>query len=158
MDWVTGLPPGADRSYNACLVILDRFSNTPIFQPCHMDDTARDPAFLRWNTVISWTGIFTNIISDRDPKFTSALWKNLHQLFGTNLSFSTAYHSQTDGLAERIIQTLEDIVRRLCAYGLEFKDCNGFTHYWCTILTVLALAYRKSIHSSTNPNTAILEK
>ncbi|MBW0582910.1 hypothetical protein O181_122625 [Austropuccinia psidii MF-1] len=90
MDWVTDLPPGGDRSYNASL-----------------------------------TGIFTNIISDRDPKFTSALWTNLHQLFGTELSFSTAYHPQTDGLAERMIQTLEDMVRRFCAYGLELKDSNG---------------------------------
>ncbi|MBW0549110.1 hypothetical protein O181_088825 [Austropuccinia psidii MF-1] len=31
MDWVAGLPPGCDRSYNACLVIVDRFSKNPIF-------------------------------------------------------------------------------------------------------------------------------
>ncbi|MBW0584267.1 hypothetical protein O181_123982 [Austropuccinia psidii MF-1] len=31
MDWVTGLPPEGDRSYNACLVIVERFSKTPIF-------------------------------------------------------------------------------------------------------------------------------
>ncbi|MBW0565668.1 hypothetical protein O181_105383, partial [Austropuccinia psidii MF-1] len=112
MDWVTGLPPGGDRGYNACLVIVDRFSKTPIFLPCHKDDTAMDTALLIWNRVVSCTGIFTNIISHRDPKFTSALWKNLHQLFGKKLSFSTAYNPQTDGLAERMIQTLEDMVRR----------------------------------------------
>ncbi|MBW0521385.1 hypothetical protein O181_061100 [Austropuccinia psidii MF-1] len=109
MDWVTGLPPGGDRSYNSFLVIVDRFSKTPIFLPCHKDDTAMDTAILIWNKVVSWTGIFTNIISERDPRFTSALWKNLHQLFGTKLSFSTAYHTQTDGLFERMIQTLEDM-------------------------------------------------
>ncbi|MBW0566468.1 hypothetical protein O181_106183 [Austropuccinia psidii MF-1] len=109
MDWVTGLPPGGDRSYNAFLVIFDRFSKTLIFLPCHKDDTAMDTALLIWNRVISGTGIFTNIISDRDPKFTSALWTNIHQLFGTKLSFSTAYHPQTDCLAERMIQTLEDM-------------------------------------------------
>ncbi|MBW0591324.1 hypothetical protein O181_131039 [Austropuccinia psidii MF-1] len=96
-----------------------------------------DKSLLIWNRVISWTGIFTNIISDKDSEFTSALWINLHQLFGTNLSFSTAYHPQTNGLAERMIQTLEDMVRRVCAYGLEFKDCYGFTHYWCTLLPAL---------------------
>ncbi|MBW0562131.1 hypothetical protein O181_101846 [Austropuccinia psidii MF-1] len=99
MDWVTGLPSGCDRSYNAFLVIVDRFSKTSIFLPCHKDDIAMDTALLIWNRVISWTRIFTNIISDRDPKFTSALWKNLHQLFGTKLSFSTGYHPQADGLA-----------------------------------------------------------
>ncbi|MBW0587063.1 hypothetical protein O181_126778 [Austropuccinia psidii MF-1] len=158
MDWVTGLPPGGDRSYNACLVIVDRFSKTPIFLPCHKDDTAMDTALLIWNRVVSWTGIFTNIISDRDPKFTSALWTSLHQLFGTKLSFSTAYHPQTDGLDERMIQTLEDMVRRFCAYGLEFKDCDEFTHDWCTLLPALELAYKASIHASTIQTPAILEK
>ncbi|MBW0551713.1 hypothetical protein O181_091428 [Austropuccinia psidii MF-1] len=158
MDWVTGLPPGGDISYNSCLVIVDRFSKTPMFLPCHKDDTAMDTALVIWNGVVSWTGIFTNIISDRDPKFTSALWTNLHQVFGTKLSFSIAYHPQTDGLAERMIQTLEDIVRRLCAYGLEFKYCDGFTHDWFTLLPELELAYKTSIHASTNQTPAILEK
>ncbi|MBW0587399.1 hypothetical protein O181_127114 [Austropuccinia psidii MF-1] len=109
MDWVTGLLPGGDRSYNACLVIVDRFSKTPIFLPCHKDDTAMDTALLIWNRVVSWTGIFIKIVSDRNPKFTSALWTNLHQLFGIKLSFSIAYHPQIDSLAERMIQTLEEM-------------------------------------------------
>ncbi|MBW0543771.1 hypothetical protein O181_083486 [Austropuccinia psidii MF-1] len=116
-----------------------------------------DTALLIWDRVVSWTGIFTSIISDRDPKVTSALCTNLHQLFGTQLSFSTAYHPQTDGLPERMIQTLEDMVRRFCAYGLEFKDCDGFTHNWCTLLPALGLAYETSIHASTNRTPAILE-
>ncbi|MBW0582903.1 hypothetical protein O181_122618 [Austropuccinia psidii MF-1] len=74
------------------------------------------------------------------------------------LSFSTAYHSQTDGLAERIIQTLEDMARRVCEYGLKFKDFDGFTHDLCTLLAELELAYKTSIHASTNQTPAILEK
>ncbi|MBW0480369.1 hypothetical protein O181_020084 [Austropuccinia psidii MF-1] len=136
MDWVTGVPPGGDRSYNACPVIVDIFSKTPIFLPFHKDDTAMDTTLLICNRVISLTGIFTNIISDRDPKLNSALWTNLHQLFGTKFSFSTAYHPQTDGLAEITIQTLEDMVR---IFSLE-------------------LAYKTSIHASTNQTPAILEK
>ncbi|MBW0563981.1 hypothetical protein O181_103696 [Austropuccinia psidii MF-1] len=158
MDWVTGLPPGGERSYNAFLVIVDRFSKTPIFLPFQKDDTSMDIALLIWNRVVSCTGIFTNIISDRYLKFTSELWTTLHQLFGTKLSFSTAYHPQNDGLAERMIQTLEDMVRRFCAYGLEFKDFDGFTDYWCTLLPALELAYKTSIHASTNQTPAILEK
>ncbi|MBW0512341.1 hypothetical protein O181_052056 [Austropuccinia psidii MF-1] len=118
MDWVTGLLPGGDKSYNSCLVIVYRFVNTPIFFPFHKDDTANDTALLILNRVVTWTGIFTNLISDRDPKFTSALWKNIHQLFGWKSFFSTAYHPQTDGLAERMIQTLEDVFRIFCAYVL----------------------------------------
>ncbi|MBW0553775.1 hypothetical protein O181_093490 [Austropuccinia psidii MF-1] len=117
-----------------------------------------DTALLIWNRAISHTGIFKNIISNRDPKFTSALWTNLHKLLGTKISFSTAYHPQTDGLAERMIQTLEDMIRRFCAYGLEFKDYDGFTHYWCTLIPALELAYKTSIHASTGKTPAMLEK
>ncbi|MBW0571441.1 hypothetical protein O181_111156 [Austropuccinia psidii MF-1] len=31
MNWVTALPPGGDRSYNACLVLVHRYSKTPLF-------------------------------------------------------------------------------------------------------------------------------
>ncbi|MBW0553837.1 hypothetical protein O181_093552 [Austropuccinia psidii MF-1] len=158
MDWVTGLPPGGDRSYNAFLVIVDKFSRAPIFLPFHKDDIAMDTGLLIWNRVISWTGIFTNIISERNLKFISALWTNLHQLFGTNLSFSTAYHPQADGLAKRMIQTLEDMIRRFCAYGLEFKDCDWFAHDWCSLLPALEFPYETSFHASTNQTPAILEK
>ncbi|MBW0531256.1 hypothetical protein O181_070971 [Austropuccinia psidii MF-1] len=70
MDWVTGIPQGGDRSYNACLVIVDRSSKTPIFLPFHKDDTDMDTTLLIWNRVISWIGICKNIIGESDPKFT----------------------------------------------------------------------------------------
>ncbi|MBW0520332.1 hypothetical protein O181_060047 [Austropuccinia psidii MF-1] len=143
--WVTALPPVGDRSYNECLVLVDRYSKNPMFLPCHKDDTAMDTAIMMWNKVISHTGLFQNIISDGDPKFTSVLWKNLHNVFGTKLLFSTAYCPQTNGLAERMIQTLTDMIRRFCAYGLEFKDSDGFTHDRGTLLPALELAYKKSI-------------
>ncbi|MBW0542101.1 hypothetical protein O181_081816 [Austropuccinia psidii MF-1] len=79
MDWVTALPPG-DRNYNACLVLVDRYSKNHMFLPFHKDYTATETAITIWNKVISHKGLFQNIISDRDPKFTSALWTNLHNL------------------------------------------------------------------------------
>ncbi|MBW0530269.1 hypothetical protein O181_069984 [Austropuccinia psidii MF-1] len=83
MDWVTELPPSGDRSYNSCLVIVDRYSKTPTFLPCNKDDTAMDTALLLWNLFISHMLSFKNIINDRDSKFPSALWTNIHELFGT---------------------------------------------------------------------------
>ncbi|MBW0505303.1 hypothetical protein O181_045018 [Austropuccinia psidii MF-1] len=88
--------------------------------------------------------------------------KNCHiltfLLFGTKFPFSTAYHPQTDGLAERMIQNLEDMIRRFCAYGLEFKDSDGFTHDLCTLIPALELTYKTSVNSSTGQTPAILEK
>ncbi|MBW0497389.1 hypothetical protein O181_037104 [Austropuccinia psidii MF-1] len=99
-----------------------------------------ETSIMIWIILISHTGLFQNIRSDRDPKFTSALWKNFHTFFGTKLSFSTAYHPQTDGLAEIIVQTLEEMIKTLCPYGLELKDSYGFTHDWCTSIPALELA------------------
>ncbi|MBW0545005.1 hypothetical protein O181_084720 [Austropuccinia psidii MF-1] len=117
-----------------------------------------DAALLIWNRVISHTGLSKSIISDRDPKLTPALWVNLHRLLSTNLSFSTAYHTKTDGLAERMIQNLEDMIRRFCAHDLEFKYSDGFTHYWCTLIKALELAYRNSIHALTGKSLAMSAK
>ncbi|MBW0541325.1 hypothetical protein O181_081040 [Austropuccinia psidii MF-1] len=117
-----------------------------------------DTSLSIWNRVISHTVLFKNIISDRDSKFKSALWTDLNNLLGTKLSLSTAYHPQTDGLAERINQTLEDMIRQFCAYGLEFQDLDGFTHYCCKLIPELELSYNTSIHASTETTAAMLEK
>ncbi|MBW0495705.1 hypothetical protein O181_035420 [Austropuccinia psidii MF-1] len=133
MDCVTGLPPGGDQSYNSFLVIVDRFSKTPIFFPCQKDDTAIDTALLICNRVGSWTSIFTNIISD-------------------------TYHTQTDTLSERMIQNLGDMVIGFFAYVLKLKDCDGLTNDWCTLLPALETSYITSIHASTNQTPTILVK
>ncbi|MBW0564758.1 hypothetical protein O181_104473, partial [Austropuccinia psidii MF-1] len=40
MDWVTEVPPSGDKSNNYCLFIVERYSKTPRFLPCHKDNTA----------------------------------------------------------------------------------------------------------------------
>ncbi|MBW0488820.1 hypothetical protein O181_028535 [Austropuccinia psidii MF-1] len=128
MDWVTALHSSGCRSYNSCLIIVDRYSKTPIFLPCHKDEAAIDKALLPVNRALSHTGLFKNIISDRDPKLRYALWTNIHRFFDTKLSFSAEYHPQTEGPAERMFKDLEDMIGRFCTYGLEFKGSAFFTH------------------------------
>ncbi|MBW0502598.1 hypothetical protein O181_042313 [Austropuccinia psidii MF-1] len=89
------------------------------------------------------------IIGDRDPKFTLEFWTNFYDMLGTKLAFSTGYHPHTDGLAETMIQTLEDIIGRFCAYGMEYKDHVGYTHDWFTLLPEVQLAYNTSQNSTT---------
>ncbi|MBW0539670.1 hypothetical protein O181_079385 [Austropuccinia psidii MF-1] len=158
MDWVTGLVPGGKENYNACLVIVDRFRKSMRCLPCPKEDTAMDTALLFWNNIISTCGVPKIIISDRDPKFTSEFWTNLYDMLGTKLAFSTAYHPQTNGLAERIIQTMEKILKRFCAYGMEYKDHEGYTHDWVTLLPAVQLAYNTSQHSTTGKTPALVKK
>ncbi|MBW0568808.1 hypothetical protein O181_108523 [Austropuccinia psidii MF-1] len=134
IDWVTALPPGGEEIYNACLVIVAIYSKNPIFIPFHKDDTA----LLICNRAIYHTGFFENIINDRDTKFKSALWKNLHKLLGTKIPLRTT--------------------SEFFAYGLELQDSDGFTHDWYTLIPELELAYKTSIHASTGKTPAMLEK
>ncbi|MBW0484998.1 hypothetical protein O181_024713 [Austropuccinia psidii MF-1] len=79
-------------------------------------------------------------------------------MLGTKLAFSTAYNPQTDGLAERMIQTMEEILRRFCAYGIEYKDHECYTHDCVTLLPAVQLAYNTSQHSTTRKTPALVEK
>ncbi|MBW0555732.1 hypothetical protein O181_095447 [Austropuccinia psidii MF-1] len=136
MDWVTGLVPGGKESFNACLVIADRYFESVRCQPFHTEDTAMDTALLFWNNIISTCG----------------------DIHGTKLAFSTAYHQQTDGLAERMIQPMEDIIERLYAYSMEYKDHGGYTHDWVTLLPTVQLAYNTSQNTTTGKSPSLVEK
>ncbi|MBW0468763.1 hypothetical protein O181_008478 [Austropuccinia psidii MF-1] len=57
-----------------------------------------------------------------------------------------------------MIQTLEEMIRRFCSYGLEFKDSDGLTHNGCTLIPALELDYRTSVHSFTGQTPSMLEK
>ncbi|MBW0460313.1 hypothetical protein O181_000028 [Austropuccinia psidii MF-1] len=114
-----------------------------------------DTALLFCNNIISTCGVPKIITSDRDPKLKSEFWTNLYDMLGNKLAFSKAYHPQTDGLAERMIQTMEDILRRFCAYGMEYKDHEGYTHDWVTLLPAVQMAYNTSQNPTTG-KTAVL--
>ncbi|MBW0556984.1 hypothetical protein O181_096699 [Austropuccinia psidii MF-1] len=85
MDWVTGLVPRGKENLNACLVILERYSKSFRCLPCHQEDTGMDTALLFWNNYIATCGVPKILISDRDPKFTSEVWTNIHNILGTKL-------------------------------------------------------------------------
>ncbi|MBW0504935.1 hypothetical protein O181_044650 [Austropuccinia psidii MF-1] len=149
MDWVTGLVPGGKENFNAFLVIVDRYSKSVRCLPFHKEDTEMDTTLLFWNNIISTCGV---------PKFTSEFWTNLYDMLGIKLAFYTAYHPQTGGLAERMIQTMEDILRRFCEYDMEYKDHEGYTHYWVTLLPAVQLASNTNQHSTTGKSPSLVEK
>ncbi|MBW0469975.1 hypothetical protein O181_009690 [Austropuccinia psidii MF-1] len=138
--------------------MVDTFRKSMRCLPCHKEDTAIDTALLFWNNIISTCGVPKIIISDREPKFTSEFCTNLYDMLGTKFTFSTAYHPQTDGLAERMIQTMKDILRRFCAYGMEYKDNEGYTHDWVTLLPAVQLDSKTSQHSTTGTKPELAEK
>jgi hypothetical protein len=73
--------------------------------------TAKELAKLFLDQVWKFHGLPNAIISDRDSKFVSRFWREVHRLLGTKLLMSTAYHPQTDGSSERAIRTVSSILR-----------------------------------------------
>ncbi|MBW0494203.1 hypothetical protein O181_033918 [Austropuccinia psidii MF-1] len=53
---------------------------------------------------------------------------------------------------------MEYIIRRFCAYGMEYKDNEGYTHDWVTFLPAVQLAYNTSQHSTTGKSPSLVEK
>ncbi|MBW0471240.1 hypothetical protein O181_010955 [Austropuccinia psidii MF-1] len=51
---------------------------------------------------------------------------------------------------------MEDILRRFCAYGMEYKDHEGYTHDWVTLLPAVQLAYNTSQHSTTGKTPTLV--
>ncbi|MBW0486452.1 hypothetical protein O181_026167 [Austropuccinia psidii MF-1] len=158
MDWVTGLVPGGKENFNSCLVIVGRYSKSVRCLKCDEEDTAMDTDLLFWNKIIATCGVPKIIICDRDPKLTSEFWTNLYDMLGTKLVFHTYYHPQTDALAERMIQTMGDIIRRFCEYGMEYKDNEAYTHDWVKLLPEVQLAYNTSQHSTTGNLPSLVER
>ena len=65
-----------------------------------MTVTARGITWLILKGVVRLHGIPESIVSDRDTKFTSIFWKELHRIMGSKLLMSIAFHPQTDGATE----------------------------------------------------------
>ncbi|KAG8487764.1 hypothetical protein CXB51_018053 [Gossypium anomalum] len=110
MDFITGLPLSASKK-NAIWVIVDRLTKSAHFIAVKTDWSLQKLADVYIREIVRLHGIPISIISYRDPRFTSRFWRQLHESLGTRLSFSTAFHPQTDGQSERVIQVLEDILR-----------------------------------------------
>ena len=110
MDFILGLPL-TPKGYSVIWVIVDRLTKSAHFLPLKRNHTMEDLALLYIQNIVRLHGVPITIVSDRDPRFTSEFWKSLHKALKTNLSFSTAYHPQTDGQTERTNQILEDMLR-----------------------------------------------
>ncbi|WVZ70964.1 hypothetical protein U9M48_019593 [Paspalum notatum var. saurae] len=90
MDFIEGLP--RVNAKTVILTVVDRFSKLAHFIPLAHPYTAI--------TIVRLHGIPSSIVSDHDPVFTSAFWRELFRLSGVQLNMSSAYHPQSDGQSE----------------------------------------------------------
>ena len=138
MDFIVGLPRVL-KGFDSIWVIVDRLTKSAHFLPVKSTYTMDQYAQLYVQEIVRLHGVPNAIVSDRDPKFTSAFWTSLHRAMGTKLAFSTAYHPQSDGQTERVIQILEDMLR---ACVLDFKGS------WDKYLALAEFTYNNSYQTT----------
>ena len=138
MDFVTGFPK-TQIGHDAVWVIVDRLTKTAHFIPIRTNYSVSKLCQLYVEKVVTLHGVPMSIVSDRDTRFTSKFWRGLQRALGTQLNFSTAFHPQTDGQSERVIQILEDMLR---ACVLDFGT------NWAAQLPYVEFAYNNSYQAS----------
>ncbi|KAK8916810.1 hypothetical protein KSP39_PZI022605 [Platanthera zijinensis] len=108
MDFVTHLPPSHGNTN--ILVVVDRLMKGAHFAPLPAL-TGPIVAGVFWEHVGKLHGLPDTIITDRDPVFLSKFWQTLFTQQGTKLSYSSAYHPETDGQTERVNRCLNQYLR-----------------------------------------------
>ena len=112
MDFVTGLP--TSKGYDSIFVVVDMLTNVAHLFLIKKDSTAKDVAHVFMHGVFLHHGLPRCIIFERDSKFTSNFWKAIFEATGTQTSFSTAYHPQTNGQTKHLNQIIEDMLQAYC--------------------------------------------
>jgi hypothetical protein len=138
MDFIFGLPKD-DKGNNGILVFVDRFSKMVHLAAVPESITAEGCARIFMESVFRLHGMPSEIISDRDPRFTAAFWQAVFHSLGTRLRMSTSDHPQTDGQTERANRVLEEILR---SYAHSFP--------WSACLPMAEFAINNSVHASTS--------
>ncbi|GBG86010.1 hypothetical protein CBR_g40823 [Chara braunii] len=126
-------------------VIIDRF--TKYARPVVMPETATTDHVIKLfqdNWVCDF-GLPKTIVSDRDVRFTSELWKKTAEQMGSQLHMTSGNHPETNGQAEQMNRVVQHLLRH---YIKPSQDD------WDEKLPLIASLYNNGIHSSigVSPN------
>ncbi|KAJ4807982.1 polyprotein [Rhynchospora pubera] len=139
MDFISGLPRSEGKE--VIMVIVDRLTKYAHLAALQHPFSASDVARVFLETVYKLHGLPQNIISDRDPIFTSKFWKEIMEKMRVKLKMSTAYHPQTDGQIERVNQCIENYLRSMMLNQPKL---------WTKWLAMAEYWYNTNFHSALN--------
>ena len=138
MDFLMGLPR-TELRHDAIWVVVDRLTKSAHFIPFRATYSRKVLSELYLEHIVRLHGVPLSITSDRDTRFNARYWRSFQEAMGTELNFSTAFHPQTDGQSERVIQILEDMLRAC------ILDFGG---NWKKYLHLAEFAYNNSYQAS----------
>ena len=139
MDFILGLPR-TQQGNDSIFAVVDRFSKMTHFIACKKNSDAINVAQLYFREIYHLHGLPQSIVSNRDVRFLSHLWRCLWRLANTKLNFSSAYHPQTNGQTEVVNRSLGNLLRSLVSNHLKS---------WHQHLYQAEFAYNRSVNHST---------
>jgi len=92
--------------------------------------------------------LLKHVVSNCGPQFIASFTKELYRLLGIRLSFSTAWHSQTDGQTECVNQELDQF---LCLF------VNEWQNDWYDLLPIVEFQHNNHVHSATQQPLFLLD-
>ena len=99
MDLITDLPKS--QGFNSILTIVDQgYSKAAKFIPCTKTIDGTGVALEYLKHLVPWFRLPKQIISDYNPRFTSAFTKEMCKALGIQQNLSTAFHPCTNGQTE----------------------------------------------------------
>jgi len=138
MDFIEKLP--SSSGFDTILIIVDCLSKQAIFIPTHNTITSAELARLFVIHVFSKHGVPSHVTSDCGSEFVSHFFWSLGTALDMRLHFTSGYHPEANGQAERTNQTLEQY---LCVY------CNYQQDNWSELLPLAEFAYNNVPSTTT---------
>jgi len=147
MDFIEKLP--SSSSFDTILVIVDRLSKQAIFIPTHNTITSAELARLFVIHVFSKHGVPSHVTSDRGSEFVSHFFCSLGTALDMRLHFTSGYHPEANGQAERTNQTLEQYLHVYCNYQQD---------NWSELLPLAEFAYNNAPSATTGVSSFFANK
>src|SRR5712691_11364616 len=115
VDLIVKLPES--NGNDSILTVTDQgTTKAVILIPCREDMSALDLARTYVDRAFPYIGLPDRLISDRDTRLTSQLFREICNQLKVQQNISSAYHPQTDGSSERTNQTVETALRIFCNF------------------------------------------
>jgi hypothetical protein len=100
------------------------------FIPTKDEATAQKTGRLLFFHIFKHHRLPKDIVSDRDPKFTSKFWRALWERMGSELKMNTSFCPQIDGQTERVNLVIQQFLRitwrRINKIGWTIWSCQNF--------------------------------
>jgi hypothetical protein len=138
VDFITDFPV-SQCGNDAVITYVDYFTKRVHWRPCKKTIDAAEFAQRFVDEIERLHGVPKAVVSDRDVRF-KGYWEEVTRIMGTSLLKSTAFHPQTDGLAENANKTVVTFLKGFATHRAD---------EWDKLLPLAEFAYNASVHRST---------